>query len=82
MKRNENGFHLSTDQKNKNGYDLVNSMNENGYRETKCDIKRTATINLHRTLNETEFLSKSHSEIRKEFRKLPNPPAKDTHVAK
>jgi hypothetical protein len=53
-------------------------MNENEYHEPKYDIKR----NLYKPLNETEFLSKTHSEIRQEFRKMPNPPAKDAYAAK
>ncbi|CAF1085029.1 unnamed protein product [Rotaria sordida] len=73
LKRNENCHH---------DYNIRKSMNENECRELKCDIKRTAITNLYKPLNETEFLSKTHSEIRQEFRKMPNPPAKDTHVAK
>ncbi|CAF3353527.1 unnamed protein product [Rotaria sp. Silwood1] len=47
----------------------------------KRDIKRT-TNNLYKPFNAIEFLAKTQSEIRQEFRKLPNPPAKDTHAAK
>lgn len=45
------------------------------------DNKRTAT-SLYKPLTAAEFLNKRESEIRQEFRKLPNPPAKDTHAAK
>ncbi|CAF4656988.1 unnamed protein product [Rotaria socialis] len=81
-KTNENGFQLYTNQKDKYDSKTINSMIEDDYREINSDIKRTATINLYKTLNETDFLSKPQAEIRKEFRKLPNPPAKDTHAAR
>lgn len=48
----------------------------------KRDTKRITIPNLYMPLNESEFLSKTHSEIRQEFRKMPNPPAKDTYAAK
>jgi hypothetical protein len=54
------------------------SMIDNGNRDTK----RKTITNLYKPLNETEFLSKSHMEIKQEFRQMPNPPAKDTHAAK
>ncbi|CAF2520202.1 unnamed protein product [Rotaria sp. Silwood2] len=82
LKRDENCRHLYVDQQEKNNYDVRNSMNENEYRELKCDIKRTTIANIYKPLNEMEFLSKTHSEIRQEFRKMSNPPAKDTRVAK
>jgi hypothetical protein len=53
-------------------------MNKN----EKYDSKRTIIKNLYKPLNETEFLSKTNSEIKQEFRKMPNPPAKDTYAAK
>ncbi|CAM4910708.1 unnamed protein product [Rotaria socialis] len=81
-KTNENGFQLYKNQKDKYDSKTINSMIEDDYREINSDIKRTATINLYKTLNETDFLSKPQAEIRKEFRKLPNPPAKDTHAAR
>jgi hypothetical protein len=59
-------------------------MSENENREhgvLKRDTKRT-TNSLYRLFSETEFLAKTSSEIRQEFRKLPNPPAKDTYAAK
>ena len=45
-------------------------------------MKRMAVKSPYRPLNETEFLSKTELEIRKEFRKIPDPPAKDPHAAK
>ncbi|CAF2391394.1 unnamed protein product [Rotaria sp. Silwood2] len=60
------------------------SMSESENRENgvlKRDIKRT-TNNFYKPLNAIEFLAKTQAEIRQEFRKLPNPPAKDTHTAK
>jgi len=48
----------------------------------KNDIKRIIIPNIYKSLNEIEFLSKTHSEIKQEFRKMPNPPAKDIHAAK
>jgi hypothetical protein len=48
----------------------------------KNDIKRIIIPNIYKSLNEIEFLSKTHSEIKQEFRKMSNPPAKDTHAAK
>ena len=44
--------------------------------------KRPVIPNLYKPLNEREFLSRTSMEIRQEFRKMPNPPAKDTHAAK
>jgi hypothetical protein len=48
----------------------------------KRDIKRTIITNIYKPLTIAEFLSKTPLEIRQEFRKMPNPPAKDTHAAK
>ncbi len=47
----------------------------------KRDTKRP-TNSLYKPLNATEFLSKTSGEIRQEYRKMPNPPAKDAHAAK
>ncbi|CAF4516486.1 unnamed protein product [Rotaria sp. Silwood1] len=82
LKRNENYHYSYTDQKQKNDHNVGNIMNENECRELKCNTKRTPIINSYKPLNEMEFLSKTNSEIRQEFRKMLNPPAKDTHVAK
>jgi hypothetical protein len=57
-------------------------MTENEYRESKRDIKRSTITNLYKPVDETEFLSKTHLEIKQEFRKMPNPPAKDAYAAK
>lgn len=46
------------------------------------DPKRMAVKSPYKPMNETEFLSKSENEIRREFRKLPDPPAKDPFAAK
>jgi hypothetical protein len=75
-KRDENSYRLY------NGQQEKTSMNGNEYRELRHDDKRSTVINLYKSLNETEFLSKTHSEIKQEFRKMPNPPAKDIHAAK
>ncbi len=75
LKDDENSHCLSTDQQEKNDYDTRISMNKN-------DIKRIIIPNIYKPLNEIEFLSKTHSEIKQEFRKMSNPPAKDTHAAK
>jgi hypothetical protein len=59
-------------------------MSENEYREhavVKRDIKRP-TSSSYKPLNATEFLARTHAEIRQEYRKMPNPPAKDAHAAK
>ncbi|CAF0844199.1 unnamed protein product [Adineta ricciae] len=62
--------------------DIKVNMNGNDPRDFKRDTKRSTITNVYKALNETEFLSKTHAEIRHEYRKMPNPPAKDTHVAK
>jgi protein tyrosine phosphatase len=82
FKRHENSRRAHVDQQERNSYDSRTSIHENGHRESKCDTKRSGIINFYKPLNENDFLSKTHSEIRQEFRKIPNPPAKDTHVAK
>jgi hypothetical protein len=48
---------------------------------SKRDTKRTST-SLYKPLSATEFLAKSNAEIKHEYRKLPNPPAKDTQAAR
>ena len=62
--------------------DIKVNMNGNDHRDFKRGTKRSTITNVYKALNETEFLSKTHAEIRHEYRKMPNPPAKDTHVAK
>lgn len=37
---------------------------------------------LYKPMDEEKFLSKNLTEIRQEFRKMPNPPAKDPFAAK
>ena len=44
------------------------------------DYDKQTTIN--RSSNTNEFLAKTQAFIRQEYRKLPNPPAKDTRAAK
>lgn len=59
-------------------------MNENENREhthNKRETKR-GTNSLYKPLNATEFLNKTQGEIRQEYRKMSNPPAKDTHAAR
>ena len=80
LKRDEYSNCMYVEPRDKSHCDLSNCMNENDYDELKYDIKRIT--NLYKPLNEAEFLSKTYSEIRQEFRKLPNPPAKDTHAAR
>ncbi|CAF0975577.1 unnamed protein product [Adineta steineri] len=82
-KHNENTYRIYTGQQEKNDYKTNNNMNGNDYREfVKRDTKRSTITNVYKSLNETEFLSKTHQEIKHEFRKMSNPPAKDTHAAK
>ena len=48
-------------------------------------LKRTirkASDQGYRSLSVNEFLAKPIADIRMEFRRMPNPPAKDTHAAK
>jgi hypothetical protein len=75
LKCHENSYRLYTGQQERNDYETRISMNKN-------DIKRIIIPNIYKSLNEIEFLSKTHSEIKQEFRKMSNPPAKDTHAAK
>jgi hypothetical protein len=59
-------------------------MNDNEPRDhgvIKRDSNRPANL-LYKPLTPTELLAKTHSEIRQEFRKMANPPAKDTHAAR
>jgi hypothetical protein len=78
LKGHGNSYRLYTGQQERNDYGTRVSMNKN----EKHDIKRIPITNLYKPLNEIEFLSKTHSEIRQEFRKMPNPPAKDPYAAK
>ena len=73
LKRYENSYRNFTGQQEGNG-----NMNLNDKRETKRMIRQ----NLYKPLNEREFLAKTTADIRQEFRRLPNPPARDPHAAK
>ncbi len=75
LKRHENSYRLFTGQQERNDYETRIDMNKN-------DIKRPIIPSLYKPLNEREFLAKTSMEIRQEFRKMSNPPAKDTHAAK
>ncbi|CAF0961298.1 unnamed protein product [Adineta steineri] len=86
---NDNSFRSITGHQERSEYETKNTMNENDNREhviTKRDNKKTTTTtttnSLYKPLTPTEFLNKTQSEIRQEFRKMPNPPAKDTHAAR
>lgn len=46
------------------------------------DPKRMTIKSPYKLMTETEFLVKTSAEIRQDFRKIPNPPAKDSHAAK
>lgn len=79
---NENSFRSATTFQVNNETKNIMSENENrehvlGKRETK-----RPSNSLYKTLNSTEFLNKTQAEIRQEYRKMPNPSAKDTHAAK
>ncbi|CAF0931924.1 unnamed protein product [Rotaria sordida] len=81
---NENPFSSLINHQEHVGSSTKINMSESGNREhgiLKRDIKRT-TNHSYKPLNAIEFLAKTQAEIRQEFRKLPNPPAKDTHAAK
>ncbi|UJR10206.1 hypothetical protein I4U23_014421 [Adineta vaga] len=80
IKRNDNNTYRVYPGQQDSDTKLI--MNGNDYREFKRDNKRSTITNVYKALNETEFLSKTQPEIRQEFRKMPNPPAKDIHVAK
>ena len=59
-------------------------MSENENREytvLRRDARRTST-SLYKPLAAVEFLAKTHAEIKQEYRKMPNPPAKDTQAAR
>ena len=80
----ENSYFLSQDDKEYASDETKNSMSENETREhgiLKRDAKRT-TNNSNNQTNVSKYLTKTSAEIRQEFRKLPNPPAKDTRAAK
>lgn len=54
-------------------------MNDNDTREHGVGSR---TASLYKPLTAAELLAKTHSDIRQEYRKMPNPPAKDTRAAK
>lgn len=56
-------------------------MSEYDNRDVKHESKRTTT-NSYKSSNTSGFLAKTQSQIRQEYRKLSNPPAKDTRAAK
>lgn len=81
----ENSCFASTTNQDNVDYQTKNSMSESESREhgvLRRDTRRTTTNSLYKPLSPAEFLRKTQAEIRQEFRKLPNPPAKDTHAAK
>lgn len=60
-------------------------MSESDSREhgvLKRDKNRPTPGSIYRPLVDEEFLAKTQFEIRQEFRRMPNPPAKDPHAAK
>lgn len=82
MKKPSHRF--STNQLDNDPHTPTISMVENDSREhgvLKRDKNRPNT-SFYKTLTEEEFLSKTQSEIRQEFRKMLNPPAKDPYAAK
>lgn len=82
MKKPSHRF--STNQLDNDSHMPTISMVENDSREhgvLKRDKNRPNT-SFYKTLTEEEFLSKTQSEIRQEFRKMLNPPAKDPYAAK
>jgi len=81
---NENSSRSLTGQQEKINNETRSSMSENENRDygvLKRDTKRP-TSSSYKPLNATEFLAKTQAEIRHEYRKMPNPPAKDTYAAK
>ncbi|CAM4927881.1 unnamed protein product [Rotaria socialis] len=82
---NEDAFSSSIGQHENADYSArINTMIENAIHEPNIlrrDIK-PAFNSPYKPLNSVEFLTKTQSEIRQEFRKLSNPSAKDTHAAK
>jgi hypothetical protein len=78
---NENSYRSFGGHQEKTEYETKNSMSESEHGANKRDMKRT-TNGLYKQLNAAEFLAKTQAEIRQEFRKMPNPPAKDAHAAK
>ncbi|CAM4890035.1 unnamed protein product [Rotaria socialis] len=82
---NEDAFSSSIGQQENADYSArINTMIENAIHEPNIlrrDIK-PAFNSPYKPLNSVEFLTKTQSEIRQEFRKLSNPSAKDTHAAK
>lgn len=75
LKRHDNSYRSFTGQQEKSDYERKVSMN-------KRETKRTIVPSLYKPLDEKEFLSKTPMDIRQEFRRLPNPPARDAHAAK
>lgn len=72
LKRYDNSYRSFTGQQERNAYQV----------QTSGMKKRFSHANLSKALNENEFLAKTPMEIRQEFRKVPNPPAKDIHAAR
>lgn len=83
---NEQLLRATIDRSTKNNYDYRNHLSENEHSGLRRDAKRTTaggtTTGSYKPLNAAEFLAKSTAQIRYEYRKLPNPPAKDTHAAR
>jgi hypothetical protein len=59
----------------------MNDKNNQEHGVLKRDIKRVSSSG-YRPLNVQEFSARTVTDIVQEFRRLPNPPAKDTHAAK
>lgn len=78
---NEQLFRSTIDHHGKVTHDNRNSMSESEHTGLKRDAKRTTAI-LSKPSTAAEFLAKTPTQIRHEYRKLPNPPAKDTHAAR
>ena len=78
---NENSHRSSIGYPEKTEYEAKSSMSESEHGVVKRDNKRTSN-SAYKLLNAAEFLAKTQAEIRQEFRKMPNPPAKDAYAAK
>jgi hypothetical protein len=73
---------MSSDLNNSEHEELTNNLRQRTLKHKHPDMKRTTIKQLYKSLTKIEFLTKTQSDIRHEFRKMPNPSAKDTHAAK
>ena len=75
--------HVRNTDRNPSSFFFINSSHFPSRRDDLQNKSPTTEMKrLYKPMDEEKFLSKSLTEIRQEFRKMPNPPAKDPFAAK